>query len=64
MNASIAKETWTNAGSTLTGASSADVHTGLGKPVQGQTNSEIKTKTNERVGLVGTGAETDASSRQ
>lgn len=41
MNPNINKDTWTNAQSTITGATSADVHTGLGKPVQGQTTNDV-----------------------
>ncbi|KAJ6160326.1 hypothetical protein N7470_003722 [Penicillium chermesinum] len=33
--------TYTSAGDTLMGATSQDVHTGLGKPLQGQTNVEL-----------------------
>ncbi|KAI9746664.1 MAG: hypothetical protein M1818_000378 [Claussenomyces sp. TS43310] len=32
MNPNISSETWTNAESTITGATSADVHTGYGHP--------------------------------
>jgi len=48
---------------TLGGATSADVHTGLGKPVQGQSGQELhgdrhvgNRKNRERAGLEGTGA--------
>jgi hypothetical protein len=33
-----------SAADTIVGATSADVHTGMGKPVQGQTSSEEKSK--------------------
>ncbi|KAK8074211.1 hypothetical protein PG994_005110 [Apiospora phragmitis] len=50
-----------DAASTLTGATSADVHTGYGKPMQGQENHEIRhdgQHTRKRVGagLEGVGA--------
>lgn len=41
------------ASSTLTGATSADVHTGLGHPGQGQTSSELHDGTRVGHGLVG-----------
>ncbi|MCJ1352923.1 MAG: hypothetical protein MMC33_002907 [Icmadophila ericetorum] len=50
---------YTSADSTLGGATSGDVHTGLGKPVQGQTASEKKGMggNDGRGGLAGVGAE-------
>jgi hypothetical protein len=53
MNPNIAKETWTRAEDTLGGATSKDVHTGLGHPGSGQTSNEGR---KERNGLEGTGA--------
>jgi hypothetical protein len=41
------------AASTLTGASSSDVHTGLGHPGQGQTSNELHTKSRGGQGLAG-----------
>jgi hypothetical protein len=51
----------TKASDTLVGATSADVHTGLGKPVQGQSSVEIrhdghKHRKNDGHSLEGTGA--------
>jgi len=57
MNPNISKETWTNAQSTITGATSADVNTGIGKPVAGQTSSELHDGSHERAGLTGVGAD-------
>lgn len=59
MNPNIAKETWTDASSTITGATSADVHTGLGKPIAGQTSSELRDGRHERSGLTGLAGEND-----
>lgn len=56
MNPNIAKETWTDAQSTITGATSADVNTGLGKPASGQTSQELHDGSHERAGLEGVGA--------
>ncbi|EHL01775.1 hypothetical protein GLAREA_04384 [Glarea lozoyensis ATCC 20868] len=55
MNPNIAKETWTRAEDTLGGATSKDVHTGLGHPGSGQTSNEMR-QHKERNGLEGTGA--------
>ncbi|RVX68582.1 hypothetical protein B0A52_07009 [Exophiala mesophila] len=51
----------TSASSTLVGATSADVHTGLGHPGQGQTSNELRhdgahTRTKQRSGPEGAGA--------
>jgi len=55
MLASEGKEsTYTSAESTLGGATSADVHTGLGKPLSGQVANDNKEKSQK--GLVGVGA--------
>ncbi|KAI0018032.1 hypothetical protein F4780DRAFT_558182 [Xylariomycetidae sp. FL0641] len=53
-----ANNTQTDASATLGGATSADVHTGLGKPMQGQTSQELHGHPHkkERAGLEGTGA--------
>jgi len=55
------ESTYTSTASTLSGATSADVHTGLGHPGQGQTSTEIRhdgQHTRKRVGagLEGVGA--------
>lgn len=55
------EETTTGAADTLGGATSADVHQGLGHPGQGQTSTEVRhdgkhTATKERSGLEGAGA--------
>ncbi len=52
------ESTHTTASSTLGGATSGDVYTGLGKPVQGQNVSD------RSGGLVGVGASGAASSNQ
>lgn len=63
-NPDISKETWTSASDTIGGATSADVHTGLGKPVQGETSNEIHGKEKkERSGLEGAGASVGDSVR-
>ncbi len=54
-NPNIAKETWTSASDTIGGATSADVHTGLGHPGSGQTSSELRSGNSERAGLEGRG---------
>ncbi|KAI9850931.1 MAG: hypothetical protein M1838_004817 [Thelocarpon superellum] len=51
----------TSAGDTLGGASSAEVHQGLGQPVQGQTSNELRhdgqhTSSRQRLGTAGLGA--------
>lgn len=53
------ESTYTSAESTLGGATSADVHTGLGKPGQGQTSQELhggKAGEGRGGGLAGVGA--------
>lgn len=55
-NPNISKETWTDAQSTITGATSADVNTGIGKPVAGETSAELHDGSHERAGLTGVGA--------
>ena len=50
------ESTQTTASSTLGGATSGDVHTGLGKPIQGQTSGEEKVGGGGLVGLA-SGAE-------
>ncbi|KAK0622181.1 hypothetical protein DIS24_g11323 [Lasiodiplodia hormozganensis] len=55
--------TTTSASDTLLGATSADVHTGLGHPGQGQTSTELRHdgshgRAKQGTGLVGVGAET------
>lgn len=56
-NPNINKDTWTDAPSTITGATSGAVHTGIGKPAQGQTSSELRDGRHERTGLTGVGAD-------
>ena len=73
-NASVERDhgkesTKTTASSTLGGATSGDVHTGLGHPGQGQTSSELRhegahTSTKQGGGLAGRGASGVASSNQ
>lgn len=46
----------TSASDTLGGATSADVHTGLGHPGQGQSSSELRDGSTKGAGLVGVGA--------
>ncbi|PVH87020.1 hypothetical protein DL98DRAFT_481045, partial [Cadophora sp. DSE1049] len=41
MNPDVSKETWTSAESTIVGATSKDVDTGLGKPVGPQGSKEL-----------------------
>ncbi|CAL8574640.1 hypothetical protein XPA_000595 [Xanthoria parietina] len=53
------EDTHTTASSTLGGATSGDVHTGLGKPVQGQNN-----ESDRGGGLAGVGASGAASGNQ
>ncbi|MCJ1469109.1 hypothetical protein MMC07_007742 [Pseudocyphellaria aurata] len=63
---------FTSAADTLGGATSADVHTGLGKPLQGQTSTEVRHEGQHHrenpgghgAGLVGTGASGAASTNQ
>ncbi|KAI4129597.1 MAG: hypothetical protein LQ338_002171 [Usnochroma carphineum] len=58
------ESTHTTASSTLGGATSGDVHKGLGKPVQGQTSSELhggKAGSGREGGLAGVGASGAAS---
>lgn len=62
----------TSASDTLGGATSADVHTGLGKPLQGQTSTEVRHEGEHHrknpggygAGLVGTGASGAPSGNQ
>ncbi|KAI4213929.1 MAG: hypothetical protein LQ351_003624 [Letrouitia transgressa] len=61
------ESTKTTASSTLGGATSGDVHTGLGKPLQGQTTNELAGGNNlggHGGGLVGVGASGAASGNQ
>merc|ERR1711964_218953 len=64
MNPDISKETWTSADSTLGGATSKDVDTGLGKPVGPQGSKELhhggsEPGKRERTGIAGRGGEVD-----
>ncbi|PPJ57012.1 hypothetical protein CBER1_00580 [Cercospora berteroae] len=45
----------TKASDTIVGATSGDVHQGLGKPVQGQTSKELHDGTHTRAGVEGVG---------
>ncbi|KAL9583163.1 MAG: hypothetical protein Q9212_002868 [Teloschistes hypoglaucus] len=56
------ESTHTTASSTLGGATSQDVHTGMGKPIQGQTVSDAKGA--QGGGLAGVGASGVASGNQ
>lgn len=64
--------TYTSASSTLGGATSADVHTGLGKPLQGETSVEQRHEGQHQrknpgghgAGLVGVGASGVSSGNQ
>ncbi|TVY65639.1 hypothetical protein LSUE1_G006976 [Lachnellula suecica] len=57
-NPNVTKETWTSAQDTIGGATSADVHTGLGHPGSGQTSNELHgTEKRDRNGLAGVGAD-------
>ncbi|KAL8918435.1 MAG: hypothetical protein Q9208_007340 [Pyrenodesmia sp. 3 TL-2023] len=61
------ESTYTSASSTLGGATSADVHTGMGKPIQGQTSSELhggKAGAGREGGLAGVGASGAPSGNQ
>ncbi len=56
-----AESTEVSASDTLGGATSKDVHTGLGKPMQGETSAELRHdgqhgRKKEKLGLAGTGA--------
>jgi hypothetical protein len=64
MNPNISKETWTSAQDTIGGATSGDVHTGLGKPVQGQTSEELHDGSHTRAGLEGVGASASDPTRE
>ncbi|KAL9029279.1 MAG: hypothetical protein Q9196_002458 [Gyalolechia fulgens] len=55
------ESTHTTASSTLGGATSGDVHKGFGKPIQGQTSSELHGDQSGGGGLAGTGASGVAS---
>jgi hypothetical protein len=52
-----------DASTTLQGATSADVHTGLGHPGQGQTSSELRDNTRVDNGLVGLSSQTERSAK-
>jgi len=57
-NPNISKETWTSAQDSLSGATSADVHTGYGHPGSGQTSNELRGDgRKERSGLASVGAD-------
>merc|ERR1712225_54964 len=63
MNPNISKETWTSADSTLGGATSKDVHQGLGQPMP-QGRKELhhggsEPGKRERTGVAGRGGEAD-----
>ena len=59
------ESTYTSAESTLGGATSGDVHTGLGKPMQGQSSYEQRHESkHEGGGLLGRGASEVASGNQ
>ncbi|KAL8711197.1 MAG: hypothetical protein Q9220_004342 [cf. Caloplaca sp. 1 TL-2023] len=58
------ESTRTTAESTLGGATSSDVHTGLGKPMQGQSSSEMRDGSKQSGGLVGVGSSGAASGNQ
>jgi len=63
MNPNISKETWTSADSTLGGATSKDVHQGLGQPMP-QGSKELhhggsEPGKRERTGVAGRGGEAD-----
>lgn len=55
------ESTYTSASDTIGGASSGDVHTGLGQPIAGQTAGEEKA---DRGSLIGVGASGAASGNQ
>jgi hypothetical protein len=48
-----------DASSTLQGATSGDVHTGLGHPGQGQTSQELRDGSKGATGLAGLSSQTD-----
>ncbi|KFY23887.1 hypothetical protein V493_05575 [Pseudogymnoascus sp. VKM F-4281 (FW-2241)] len=54
-------ETWVDAESTITGATSQDVYKGMGKPVLGQTTGDLRHQTSQRSGLEGVGASAEDS---
>ncbi|KFY69738.1 hypothetical protein V499_09790 [Pseudogymnoascus sp. VKM F-103] len=54
-------DTWVDAESTITGATSQDVYKGLGKPVQGQTAGDLRHHTSQRSGLEGVGTSAEDS---
>ncbi|KAF8848755.1 hypothetical protein BDZ45DRAFT_635311 [Acephala macrosclerotiorum] len=65
MNPNISKETWTDAQSTINGATSADVHIGYGHPGSGQTSNELRGDgRKEKNGLVRVGADQSDSFRE
>lgn len=64
-NPDISKDTWTSAQDTIGGATSADVHTGLGHPGSGQTSNELRGDgRKDRNGLTGVGADQTDSFRE
>ncbi|OBT48189.1 hypothetical protein VE00_01083 [Pseudogymnoascus sp. WSF 3629] len=54
-------DTWVDAESTITGATSQDVYKGMGKPVQGQTAGDLRHHTSQRSGLEGVGTSAEDS---
>ncbi|KAI4176668.1 MAG: hypothetical protein LQ343_000960 [Gyalolechia ehrenbergii] len=58
------ESTHTTASSTLGGATSGDVYQGLGKPMQGQSSSELHDRQSRGGGLAGVGASGAASGNQ
>lgn len=52
-----------DASTTLQGATSGDVHTGLGHPGQGQTSSELHDNRTKGTGLVGRSSQTERSAQ-
>jgi len=66
MNPNMSEETWTSAQDTIGGATSADVHQGLGHPGSGQSSKELKgsgkkdhggLEKRDRTGLEGVGGD-------
>lgn len=54
-------DTWVDAESTITGATSKDVYKGMGKPVQRQTAGDLRHQTSQRSGLEGVGTSAEDS---
>lgn len=54
-------DTWVDAESTITGATSQDVYKGMGKPAIGQTTGDLRHQTSQRSGLEGVGANAEDS---